>query len=189
MKSRAVSADSFPSHLYLDRLAQSIILALFLKIISSQPAHAEQVFTVALGALEEGDERYRPEWIGRWTLNTRFQNELHIYGRTQGRVRQSTLMLTSTYNYPILGSKWIMARLGGAMTRDETVIRGADADTPTRSHSAYNFGAYLGLGIQGGSKWTYSFDWNNAQFLAGSAGIFLATARKQSISLGLGWRI
>ncbi len=139
--------------------------------------------------MEEGDERYRPEWIARYLLNQRFLGEIHYYGRIQGRIRQSTQMLTFAYNYPVLNSKLISARVGTAILRDEAVIRSSSPDIPTRKNEAYNLGAYFGLGLQMGSKVTVSLDWNNAQFLAGSAGLFLATARKQNISLGVGWRI
>jgi hypothetical protein len=172
-----------------DRFLRLIILAVFPALFCSFPAQAEQVLTLALGAVEEGDERYRPEWIARSLINRSLYTELHYYGRIQGRVRQSTQMLTFAYNYPMLGSKYIAARAGVALSRDEAVIRSSDPDVPTRRNEAYNFGAYFGLGVMSTTKIAFSFDWNNAQFLAGSAGILLATARKQSLSLGVGWRI
>lgn len=168
---------------------RSILLAIFPALLWAFPVHAEQIFSLGIGAIEEGDERYRPEWIARALINSSVYSELHYYGRIQGRIRQSTQMLTIAYNYPILGSKYLAGRAGGAMTRDESVIRSADPELPTRSKQAYNFGAYFGLGVQTSGKWCVAFDWNNAQFLAGSSGILLATARKQSLSLGVGWRI
>lgn len=172
-----------------DRFLSLIILAVFPVFFASFPAQAEQIFSLALGAVEEGDERYRPEWIARSLINGTIYTELHYYGRIQGRVRQSTQMLTFAYNYPMLGSKYLSARAGVALSRDEAVIRSADPDIPTRSNEAYNLGAYFGLGVMSTSRLAVSLDWNNAQFLAGSAGILLATARKQSLSLGVGWRI
>ncbi|WP_218110199.1 hypothetical protein [Oligoflexus tunisiensis] len=173
----------------LDRPLCSLILAVFPALFCTFPAQADQVFSLAVGAIEEGDERYRPEWIARSLINGRIYTELHYYGRIQGRVRQATQMLTFAYNYPMLKSKYIAARVGLALSRDEAVIRSADPELPTRSHEAYNFGAYFGLGVMSTSKLAISLDWNNAQFFAGSSGILLATARKQSLSLGVGWRI
>jgi hypothetical protein len=172
-----------------DRTLRPIILAIFLSLFGSFPAYADQVFSLALGAVEEGDERYRPEWIARSLINGRLYTELHYYGRIQGRVRQSTQMLTFAYNYPMLGSKYISARAGVALSRDEAVIRSSDPEVATRRNDAYNFGAYFGLGVMSSTRIALTFDWNNAQFLAGSSGILLATARKQSLSLGVGWRI
>jgi hypothetical protein len=172
-----------------DRTLRLIILAVFPALFLSIPAQAQQIFSLALGAIEEGDERYRPEWIARSLIKGRYYTELHYYGRIQGRVRQSTQMLTFAYNYPMLGSKYISARAGLALSRDEAVIRSSDPDVATRRNEAYNLGAYFGLGVMSNTRLSFSLDWNNAQFLAGSAGIFLATARKQSLSLGLGWRI
>lgn len=172
-----------------DRFLRLIILAVFPALFGSFPVQAEQIFSLALGAVEEGDERYRPEWIARSLINRTFYTELHYYGRIQGRIRQSTQMLTFAYNYPMLGSKYISGRAGVALSRDEAVIRSSDPDVSTRKNEAYNFGAYFGLGVMTTSTLAVSFDWNNAQFLAGSAGILLATARKQSLSLGVGWRI
>ncbi len=172
-----------------DRPLLRIILALFPTVFCTLPAQAEQIFTLALGAIEEGDERYRPEWIARSLINGTLYTELHYYGRIQGRVRQSTQMLTAAYNYPMLGSKYIAARFGAALTRDEAVIRSSDPEVATRRNDAYNLGAYVGLGVMSTTRLAISFDWNNAQFLAGSSGILLATARKQSLSLGVGWRI
>jgi hypothetical protein len=172
-----------------DRTLRLIILAVFPALFLSIPAQAQQIFSLALGAIEEGDERYRPEWIARSLINGRYYTEFHYYGRIQGRARQSTQMLTFAYNYTMLGSKYIFARAGLAISRDEAVIRSSDPDIPTRRNEAYNFGAYMGLGVMSNTRLSVSLDWNNAQFLAGSAGILLATARKQSLSLGLGWRI
>jgi hypothetical protein len=173
----------------IDRPLCFLILAVFPALFCTLPAQAAQVFSLALGAIEEGDERYRPEWIARSLINDSFYTELHYYGRIHGRVRQATQMLTFAYNYPMLKSKYIAARFGVALSRDEAVIRSADPEVPTRRNEAYNFGAYFGLGVMSTSKLAISFDWNNAQFLAGSSGILLATARKQSLSLGVGWRI
>ncbi len=178
-----------PFPLFTDRTLRLFILAVFPAFFCSFPVQAEQIFSLALGAVEEGDERYRPEWIARSLINGHYYTELHYYGRIQGRVRQATQMLTFAYNYPMFGSKYIAARAGVALSRDEAVIRSSDPDTPTRSHEAYNLGAYFGLGVMSNTRLAVSFDWNNAQFLAGSAGILLATARKQSLSLGVGWRI
>jgi len=172
-----------------DRTLPTIILAIFPALFCTFPAQAEQIFSLAVGAIEEGDERYRPEWIARSLINSRIYTELHYYGRIQGRVRQATQMLTVAYNYPMLGSKYISARAGGALTRDEVVIRSGDPEVPTRKNEAYNLGAYFGIGVMSNTRITIALDWNNAQFLAGSSGILLATARKQSLSLGVGWRI
>ena len=178
-----------PDRMPEDRSSRQIMLGFFIAMFMSFPVQAEQVLSMALGAIEEGDERYRPEWIGRCLIKNTTLVELHYYGRSQGRVRQSTLMLTTTYNYPLLASKLFSARIGGALSRDQTVIRSSDPDVATLSRDAYNLGPYLGLGMKLGGKIVGTLDWNNAQFLAGSAGILLATARKQSISLGVGWTL
>ncbi|MCX6130812.1 MAG: hypothetical protein NTX25_17355, partial [Proteobacteria bacterium] len=91
--------------------------------------------------------------------------------------------------YSIFSSKLLKARFGIAAAREETSIQGSASDGGNLHHTNSNLGLFMGLGLQVGGRCLFSFDWNNALFPAGVAGIFLATARKQSLSAGLGWRI
>lgn len=153
------------------------------------PAHVEAGVDLSMGlsAIEEGDERMRPAA----TLTADFGKDwsllLQNYGRIQKPVTQTTYLMAVTRQYPVFGSKSFRARVGGALAYEQSAMERTTGESERSANT--NLGLYLGLNWQSDSRLFVSLDWGTGIFPAGMALLFLTTARKQSFSAGLGWRL
>ncbi len=166
------------------RLLFSLILSLI--CLASFRLEAAQGFSLGLGAIEETDERFRPAFWVQGLFADRWVLQLETYGRVQKPVTQTTHLLTFSRQFPLF--KLLLGRVGLALASESTTVKRLEGDERPSSATNTNVGLSLGIAWQSSSKLFVTAEWGSSLFPAGVAGIFLATARKQSFNLGMGWR-
>ncbi len=177
-----------PLHKGFIRIFCAIYLVFFI-VCSESYASSGLSLSSGLSALEEGDTRYRPaawfqtQWSPRWATT------LHYWGRSQQPVLQENYLLTQAYLYPLFGSKYFSARTGLVVAWDRTHINRSSGSPKKATESNRNLGLHLGIGWQSASRLHFEMNWGAHIFPAGYGVIYLATARKQDISFGLGWSL
>lgn len=150
-------------------------------------AHAFDL-SAGLAAIEEGDDRLRPGAALHVGLNQDYFMRGYLYGRTYGPVTERTSLASANYRFGFWGSakdKGFLGALGVATLMEETTVK-ADPEGKEDDTVAKQFN--LGMSFGASYRWLFgsletSVNWDSHVFLAGSAGIFLSTGRKQAISL------
>jgi len=143
-------------------------------------------------AVDEGDDRMRPAATLDLSVNDLYGGRLYYYGRTYGPVREDTAVLSILRRWPVFGSKLLTASFGLALMDERTVLK-FDNDTDqakNQTENSYNGGFAFGVtfGLPKTSAPLYmALSWDAHVFPAGvNGGLFLATGRKQTISVILG---
>ena len=163
------------------RRGWGVLLVAVLMITFETSASGVHV-AVGLGAVEEGDDRPHPVISLGLSLDP-LVAKFHAYGRDFGAVEERTKILSIGKYFPLAMSKAFRGVVGLVAMQEETTITGVGGFSEGR----YNFGVLLGVGYVFGSRFQVSLDWDAHLFLAGTAGLFLATGRKEVIGLNLGY--
>lgn len=121
-----------------------------------------------------------------------YASKLFYASRTFGPVSERTLILSVIKHLAIFKSKILRADIGPVLMNEQFDIKfDQTADKGwNRSENNYNLGGVVGLnlGINSG-KFLFETAWNSHLFPAGLAGIFLASGRKQTLSVTMGMRL
>lgn len=141
---------------------------------------------IGWAAIEETDERFRPALSVEAIFSDLYLVQLETYGRRQEPVRQSHNLLTLARQFPLFGR--LLGSIGVALSYELTRISREEDDPRPEREVNKNLGLALGLAWQSKSKLFVRVEWDSAVFPAGTAGILLATSRKQSLGMGVGWQ-
>lgn len=167
------------------------LLCAFLLILSaSEKALAYQDIALGFAAVEEGDDRQRPALQLYSTLGKDGYVTGTYYGRKFAQVEEKTYLVNLGARSSIFGSNQFYACLGGSALLEQTVVKPFGNETHRYNDNAYNFGVAFGLQYE--QTWQRFFlrgAWESSLYLAGEAGILLATARKQALSITAGTRL
>ncbi len=147
----------------------------------------------ALAAVDESDDRARPAAMLHLGFTPDYFARAYYYGRQQGAVSEDTQLLAGGYRFALFSkTSGLNAGIGASMMREATTIKAAALAAGTEddlTSANYNFGMLFSL------NWSplsgpipLNIGWDSHMFLAGQAGLFLATGRKQFISIGSGVR-
>lgn len=173
-------------------MRMSKLFALLITIFagSSTALWARWQVGVGLTLLEEGDDRMRR---GLWTnieKDDRYAKLYYSY-RSFGPVEEETYLLALDQSYPLPYLRRVFFHVGGALLSEKTRIYYSDlapSSSAQRSDTRYNIGLTTGLQMRFRLSRYYNLKvaWETALFPAGLfAGLFLASGRKQFISIGL----
>ena len=139
----------------------------------------------SLSAVEEGDDRLRPAV----SLTAAFSDDLvgkaHFFGKDFGQVTERTALLSLGYRFPVLGLSLVRATIGGVVMSEAVSVSGEGGT----SDSSTNIGVLFGLSFGPPARKGMFLEcaWDSHVFLAGLAGLFLTTGRKQMLSFGVGY--
>ena len=147
-----------------------------------------QVFAGS-GLLTEGDDRIKPAIVVGGVVGPGLYSTLFLYGQRFSIMskRAQALSLGKRWALPLPFSGRFTAGAGLSLLREETILRSTAASSK-QSNTSYNAGVNLALQfrILRISRTTLDLDWSSHVFPAGFATLFLATGRRQMISLTAG---
>lgn len=158
------------------------------------PAHkkafAYQDIALGLAAVEEGDDRQRPALQLYSSLGKDGYVTGTYYGRKFAQVEEKTYLVNLGVRSSLFNSNQFYACVGGSALLEQTLVKPFGTDLHKDDDNAYNFG--VTFGVQYEQAWQGFFfrgAWESSLYLAGEAGILLATARKQAVSITAGTRL
>lgn len=142
-----------------------------------------------LTTLEEGDDRLRTGVLAHIEKNNVDSRFMYFY-RKFGPVKERTFQLTVDKSFPLPQWPRLHAAFGGALLREDTEIK-YELETSKYGDSyekPYNIGFNTAVywKYKTERKHIFVISWQSAYYLAGAAGIFLVTARKQCLSIESG---
>ena len=140
------------------------------------------------GALEEGDDRARPAAVLHLSFANNWLSRTSIWGRSFGPVTETAGILSVAKRYDIFGSKSLGSVIGVSALAEKTSIKYHDHPEENSSYTSTNAGMMLGLHYSLFTSKTIKVaaSWDAHVFPAGSAILYLVTARKQIIGLTAG---
>lgn len=162
------------------------VLALTLTSLAGVDAKGADIATGA-SVIEEGDDRPRIGGLVHIGFGDGYRGRLHVYGRDIGPVQQRTFLVSGVRHFTPFKSPMLKAAVGAALMNERITIDYASDSSLSTSENNFNLGGVFGLSLQVPKGPLYfSMDWDAHVFPAGAAGIFLATGRKQTISIAMG---
>jgi len=163
-----------------------ILSLLFFAIIISGHGRAIEL-APAFGAVDESDDNLKPV-IGLKSVLGAYSASLWYWGRKFGPVRESSFLVTGSKYFHPFRWKPVRTEVGLAGLSETTSLTYTELKNENASETFLNLGVYFGVSssMQMGLV-DLSVSWQSALFPAGlSGGIFLATGRKQVLSLSAG---
>lgn len=171
------------SHIWVSRLfGLGLLLAIESRVLALEVA-------TGVSSVDEGDDRLRPAFVVHAGNGTNFYARYFLYGRKFSTVVERTQMGSLNYAWPLFSGTW-RAGLGLAQLSESITIKAIDDSDEPLSETNYNTGMSFGLFWIPNIKPTHvSIGWESHLFLAGQAGLFLSTGRKESFSFVVGLAI
>lgn len=153
----------------------------------TKPAQAHDV-GILLAIADDGDDRPRPAAGAHVGVDQNYYARAWFWGQTFGPVTDTKYLVAAGRRINIFGQKGLTAGFGGAGLLEKTEIAYEDEPSENDSESRYNLGVIIGM--------YYDYDlhknmkilssWESHLFGAGTGTLFLSTARKQTLGVGLG---
>ena len=148
---------------------------------------------IGIAVMEEGDDRQR----GGWSLYAEtpwFFAQGFFFKRSFGPITEDTALVAPSQQVGIPMLRELSLVFGGAALRERTQIdyKAQKDQSFNTVETRYNFGLWTGLRylFRTSRKLTITGSWETALFPAGIVpGLFLATGRKQLITLAIGKEI
>lgn len=140
------------------------------------------------------DDHMQPAASARIGWTPDLYSQVYYWGRDFGPVSERNVVLTFAGSASLRGSKFFVAHYGIAASAHEISLYDnpasrANPDPPPKTQDRdLNLGGVLGLGLRAKTgPLTYTLNWDSHIYLTGSPFIvFLASARKQTVSFMLG---
>jgi hypothetical protein len=150
-------------------------------------AIASMEIVPSIAAVDESDDILKPA-IGLKSYINGIGFSVWGWGRDFGPVQQRSVLLTGGKYWTPFSFKSLMVGGGISALSETTRLTFKDARDENHEDTFYNAGGFFGL------RYSYSFSgvivdasWESGIFPAGLAGgLFLATGRKQIVSIGMG---
>lgn len=151
-------------------------------------------FAVGAAGVDGMDDHMQPAVSARIGWAPDLYSQLYYWGRDYGPVSERDVVLTFTASAPVASSKFLVAHYGiTASAHDISLYDNpssrAQPDPPPATHDRdLNLGGMLGMGLRAKTgPLTYAVNWDSHIYLTASPFIvFLASARKQIVSIMLG---
>lgn len=171
------------------------LLYLLALLLFLQPTIAQGIQTsLGLGALEGGDDR--------WQLTAMFANKTDdgylvnftYHQFSYGPVVSKTQLVDLGHDFKLFYPRNLYGKWGITAMSESHSLRYKEAEYQSYNQEdiRYNLGVNLGIDWSSdrSSRWQWQVSWTSHLFLAGPlAGLFLATARKQTLMVLYGYRL
>ena len=142
-----------------------------------------------VSSIDEGDDRLRPALVAHVGNGQNFYARYFYYGRKFSTVVERTNMGSLNYAWPLFSGSW-RAGVGIVELSESTEIKSLEEGTEGVSETNYNTGASFGLFWVPQIRPAHiQIGWESELFLAGEAGLFLSTGRKEVFSFVLGFAL
>lgn len=141
----------------------------------------------SIAAIDESDDILKPG-IGLKSYFNGFGGSIWGWGRDYGPVQQRSMLLTLGKYWSPFSFKSLTFGCGISLLSETTRLVFKDAQDENHQDTFYNGGGFLGVRYSYSlSKVVIDASWESGVFPAGiSGGLFLATGRKQIVSIGVG---
>jgi len=170
-----------------------VLSVALLVVLCPASLHASDLeFAAGLGALEEGDDRPRSSIVAQVGWNKIYVGRLYFAQRKMGPVTDQTIILAGIRRWTMFKVPYLRADVGPVIMNESFQIDFASEGDQAfnRNEDNFNIGALVGLTFNlPSNRLLFEFSWNSHLFPAGIAGLFLASGRKQTLSLTLGVKI
>lgn len=147
---------------------------------------------VGLATLEEGDDRLRGALAFQLGWNKIYASRLYFASREMGPIKDQTLILAGMRRWSIFKSPYLRAEVGPVLMNESyqiTYDKESDENFD-RQENNFNIGGLVGLSLSlPSNRLLFELAWQSHIFPAGIAGLFLASGRKQDISMILGIKL
>ncbi len=153
---------------------------------------------LGLAVAEEGDDQFRPAALLHLGWSPFYYSRVFYYGRTFGPITEQTYLASFSRRFGLFKSSGFEGAVGGCFLSETITMRSTD-DSPNTSTTVtkasvdereqnYNVGMTFGVFWipSGFAPFYLNVGWESHVFLAGSAGLFLSTGRKQMVSVTTG---
>lgn len=170
-----------------------ILLAFLILTVTAPLFLSHQATAMEIGAgataMEEGDDRMRPGTSLHLGFNPTTFARAFLLGRSFGPVKERTTAIEVMRRFPMV-APYLNGAFGLSALQESTEVKGVDARAG-KSQTFYNAGGAFGIYLETppSSTLSCSLGWESHLYPAGIAGVFLATGRKQFISLTAGLAI
>jgi len=150
---------------------------------------------LAGGAVEEGDNRFRPTAGIEFVAPSGLLGTIMAFGRQFGTVTEQTVILSGGQPLDLFGGKTLQGIVGISVLSETTTIKATTAaDTPSNTTDAgqkdqsTNIGGLFGIRgqIYSIKGVTFAGSWESHVYPPGISVIALSTGRKQLLTLNVG---
>lgn len=170
--------------------ASALACALAAACVPAGTVRADVAGYVGLGVLSGGDDRPKPAALVGGTFGAGWYASLFLYGERFTIVSRNAQILGGgrQWTLPYSFSKRFSLAGGASLLREETRIAASGASA-AEAHSSWNLGANLAFKFRafdftlGAATCSFDVDWNVHVFPAGFATLYLATGRRQIVSI------
>ncbi len=172
----------------LKSFAAIVIASSLLAWAALRPQSAEAVeFRLAGGAVEEGDNRFRPTVGFEFVAPSGLLGAAMVYGRHFGPVTEQTVIFSGGQPLDLFGSTMVQGLFGVSIISERTAIKASDTSV-TQTDQSTNVGGLFGIRgkIFTFKAFTIAGSWESHLYPPGFSAIFLATGRKQLLTLNAG---
>ena len=142
---------------------------------------------LAGGAVEEGDNRFRPTAGIEFIAPSGLLGTIMTFGRKFGPVTEQTVILSGGQPLDLLGGKTLQGIVGISVVHETTTIKANTTDAAQRDQST-NVGGLFGIRgqIYSIKGITFAGSWESHIYPPGFSVIALSTGRKQLLTLNVG---
>jgi len=148
---------------------------------------------LAGGAVEEGDNRFRPTAGIEFMAPSGLLGTIMAYGRQFGPVTEQTVILSGGQPLDLFGGKTFQGIVGISVVSETTTIKATANATSNTTNAAQrdqstNIGALFGIRgqIYSIKGITFAGSWESHVYPPGFSVIALSTGRKQLLTLNVG---
>jgi hypothetical protein len=141
-------------------------------------------------AIEEGDQRFRPAVTVRVAEISGYGGQTWLYGSRSRYVEENKVIVSGFKSLSLFGTRVMRADLGFSLLFDRQIVKYFSPEGQRPEEDNFNAGGYFALGWRlPGKKLVFQLNWESHLFLAGLAGLYLATGRNQGLTCAIGMQL
>ncbi len=163
------------------------LISLIFTVFMTNVAYSEVASLISFAVVDESDSNLKPA-VGLKVLFTGYNLSLWGWGRNFGPVEERSLLVSVGKAWNPFTTKLVSTIAGVSGLSETTRLKFKDFPQDDENDTYYNGGVYFGLRCSNNfGPVILDTTWESTLFPAGvTGGIFLAMARKQILSLGVG---
>ena len=148
-------------------------------------------FRLTGGAVEEGDDRYRPAAGIEFVAGSGLRGEILVWGRNFGLVTERSVLVAGMKSLDLFGNKALSGVFGISFLGESTEVAADgnnDVEFDGDSSQSTNIGGVFGVRstFLEWKNMTVGAAWESHVFPAGVAAVLLVTGRKQTLTVNAG---
>lgn len=171
-------------------MMQRLLAFLFIFFIFTSSNSFAFQLQIGPGLLEAGDDRFRSSVHSDLIWQSGYKISMDAAQMKFGPITQSYYLFSLGKEFGLFYPKNLLGSFGFTYLKEQNAFDSSlmPSFQRTKSLDQSNLGAYFGIKLKNtiGQSISYGLGWESSLFLAGAAGIFLATGRFQTIHAFVG---